>query len=602
VQHRRQQNGTARLLVPDKEQSIRTAFGQAYLTTNFLSFAVQYLVFIVLLVPLCLFLWAATMCRGPIVFQRFAGWVATSRLRSILLGTLLMRIPSFYDLVRTGGLFLSTFQQKFWIDTLDPAAREALDRSCGRNLFLWDTLRIGDYSLARQISLDPTRARTTALDGWQIQGGQAANFANVPLFFNTGSPYHMQWRAAFWEYVVGARSVRAKLADGGRLAREQTRLIVDSWLAGGFDGIRPPMAAGTQYIVRPVFSMLMSILFDVHDPPDDLVEAATLFGTNGAMYWLLPPPYPPLFKAAGTLAPTKLKAFLFLHCNAAKPGSLLGRPVDWAGMADAIPGVDTVDARAAGRCGTAGGKCGASSCCAGGDGVLDNPKVDALLESVCIAVMLAGTAGTCTGTVNTLVKFVFFPRGPYMPKPLFNQPAWQHDAEQMAGLYRANPTSFLLETLRLACPVAGSHKVLDEPMTCPFLNKQTTFPKNTVVVANYNTAHLDPAEWGEDALAFRPGRAPADRYLIWNGPYGGDAPRKCPGEQLSTVIMTILFDAFVDEFFPPNGKPPRTAPNTAARGADLEGGLAPAAKPPAAPPARHPVFPLLYYALGGSRI
>lgn len=604
VQQRRREYGTEALLVPDKDQSIKTAFGQAYFTTGCLSFAVQYLVFIVVLVPLALFLWFATMCMGPIVFQRFAGWVATSRVQGILLGTLLMRIPSFYDLVRNGGMFLSTFQQKMWIDTLDPAARKSLDRSCGRNLFLWDTLRIGDYDMARQISLDPTRARTTALDGWQIKGGQAATFANVPLFFNTASPYHTQWRAAFQAYVVGAPSVCAKLADGGRMAREQTRPIVESWLAPGFDGIRPPMVMSEQYMVRPVFSMLMSILFDVHELPEDLVEAVTLFVTSGAMYWLLPPPYPPLFKPAGTLAPAKLKTFLYLHCNAAKPDSLLGRPVDWAAMADSIAGIYTVDARAGGRGRRENGGCAGSGCCAGGDNVVDNPKVDALLDSVGLALMLAGCAGTCTGTVNTLVKFVCFPRGPYIPKPLFNRPAWQEDAEQMAALYRTAPTSFLLETLRLACPVAGSHKVVDEPLTCPFLNKETTFPKNTVVVANYNTAHLDPAEWGEDALAFRPGRAPPDRYLIWNGPYGCEAPRKCPGEELSTVIMSIMFDAFVDDFFPPDGRLPRTALNTgaSARGADLEEGVAPTAKPPAAPPARHPVFPFFYYAFGGSRI
>lgn len=605
MQEQRRQRGIEEWLVPEKGQSTYTAFGQTYLTTGYLSFAVQYLVFVVMLVPLALFLWIASICKGPMVFQRFAGWVATSGwLRGHLLGTLLMRIPGSYDMVRNGGMFLSTFQQKMWIDTLDPAAREALDTSCGRNLFLWDTLRIGDYGMARQISLDPMRARTTALDGWQIQGGQADAFANAPLFFNTSSPYHKQWRAAFYAHVVGAPSVSAKLADGGRLAREQTGPIVERWLSPGFDGIRPPMVSGEQYIVRPVFSMLMSILFDVHEPPDELVEVATLFVTAGALYWLIPPSYPPLFKAAGTLAPTKLKAFLYQHCNAAKPGSLLGRPVDWDAMANSIDGIDKVDARA-GRHGgraAADGGCAGSGCCeAESSSSVDNPKVDALLDSVCLAVMLAGTAGTCTATINTLTKFVLFPRGAYIPKELFNQPTWQQDAEQMAGMYRGASTSFLLEALRLACPVAGSHKVLDQPMTCPFLHKATTFPKDTVVVANYNTAHLDPTEWGEDALAFRPGRAPPDRYLIWNGPFGCDAPRKCPGEELSTVLISILFDAFVDDFFPSYGGPPRTASSKKAptREADLEGGKPPAKKSDA-PPTTQPFLRLFYYAFGGS--
>ena len=47
-----------------------------------------------------------------------------------------------------------------------------LQRTVGRNLILWDTVRIGDYELAREIVMNPTRGRTAALDGWLIQGGR----------------------------------------------------------------------------------------------------------------------------------------------------------------------------------------------------------------------------------------------------------------------------------------------------------------------------------------------------------------------------------------------------------------------------------------------
>jgi len=66
--------------------------------------------------------------------------------------------------------------------------------------------------------------------------------------------------------------------------------------------------------------MLLSILFDVHAPPEDLIEAVSLFVTVGALYWLIPPSFPSIFYNAGTVAPAMVKEFLYLHCNAAKPG------------------------------------------------------------------------------------------------------------------------------------------------------------------------------------------------------------------------------------------------------------------------------------------
>jgi len=357
------------------------------------------------------------------------------------------------------------------------------------------------------------------------------------------------------------------------------------------------MVMGEQYIARPVFSLILSLLFDVHEPPDDLVEAATLFVTIGALYWLLPPSYPALFHTPGTLAVGKLKAFLYTHCNAAKPETLKGRAVDWIAMADSIADVGSIDARAGGEDGKPE-RCRPASKCCRDDEELDNPKIDALLNSVCLAVMLAATAGTSTATINSLCKFIHFPRGAYFPKLMLNQPSWQPDAEEMVALYRKDPLSFILETLRLACPVAGSHKVLDEPIKCPFLNGEKTFPTNTVVVANFNVAHIDPAEWGDDALKFRPGRAAHDRYMIWNGPYGGSAPRQCPGEELATTILILMLSAFVDEFFPADGGASKKSSEAQARAADVEGGVTQAA-PLGSPTGstRHPMMSFIYQAL-----
>ena len=125
-------------------------------------------------------------------------------------------------------------------------------------------------------------------------------------------------------------------------------------------------------MAQPVFETLASLLLDVRPTAlegeakeawDDLITKATEMGrdgarwgemtrdatsqvaiytTVGALYWLLPPSYPPLLQTAGTLAPSALKRFLYLHCNSARPEALAGRPVDWRAFADAVPGVESV--------------------------------------------------------------------------------------------------------------------------------------------------------------------------------------------------------------------------------------------------------------------
>ena len=74
--------------------------------------------------------------------------------------------------------------------------------------------------------------------------------------------------------------------------------------------------------------------------------------------------------------------------------------------------------------------------------------------------------------------------------------------------------------------------------------------EGTFVVANLYHASTDPAAWGNDAHDFKPGR-PADKYLNWNGPFGGDAPRQCPGEHLSLEMGKALVDAWVEAKAPP---------------------------------------------------
>jgi len=373
-------------------------------------------------------------------------------------------------------------------------------------------------------------------------------------------------------------------------------------------------------MAQPVFETLASLLLDVRPTAlegeakeawDDLITKVAIYTTVGALYWLLPPSYPPLLQTAGTLAPSALKRFLYLHCNSARPEALAGRPVDWRAFADAVPGVESVTADVNGvRPSGSGASCCEATCGSflGSSDVpsREEPKVDKLLDSVCMALLLAAAAGTTSGCSNTLAKLLRFPRGVF-PKALGNSPQWTEDADEMAALFRACPTDFVLEALRLACPVAGSHKVLDKPMQCPFLDGTVTLPAESIVVANYNTAHLDPKEWGDDAMAFAPGRADHDRYLVWNGPFGRGweneqppAPRQCPGEEHAVAVISIVVGAFLDYHKPAGGGPPK---NTRTAG-DAEAASEPVARSLASEPPQsksHPLATFCYYAFGGSQ-
>ena len=249
-------------------QTATHAFGTPYLRSCSLDAVLSWIAFLFICWPIGVVLVLSGCCCGPLLFQRFAMWCLTGPLRNSLLGVLLMRIPSLtYDLAMNGYQFLfQGFEQRMWTDTLLPARREYLNANFGRNLMLWDTVRIGDYGLAREIALDPHRKRAGCLDGWLIKGATLPQATNLPLFFHTGAEYHTAWRKAFREHItgeqyagqcaepsvslsralswspLGAPSVVAKLKDGGRAAREEARPHLDAWLASGWGGIQPPAA------------------------------------------------------------------------------------------------------------------------------------------------------------------------------------------------------------------------------------------------------------------------------------------------------------------------------------------------------------------------
>lgn len=467
--------------------------------------------------------WSSCCCTPSLIVQSFAGWVLTGCLARTYLGVLLIRLCGQWDLVKTGVLFLFTKSQRMWTDDLDPSTREYYDKTLGRNIILWANLRVGSYKECRELVLDPKRSRTRALDGWIC--GFAKHQPNLPIFFDTGSEYHTAFRKVVIENLLGRPSVKKALENEGAGLAKIAEKHLKEWLSASW-GVGATQKPEYSKLVMPVVAILMDLLFEVESMPAELVDAFSDLVRRGAAYFLLPPWTPYGLLETKIRALGMLKDFLSTHCNAAKPDTKRGLAVDWEGLAAQIPGFlpesDT--------------------------GPAADPS-DAFLQATCAMLSVAGVTGTCNGlfnVMNWLVQVDFFQATDWPG----TTPTWKEGVDHMASLYWQNPIDFIIEALRFNCPVAGSHKVLTEEMKCPFLNKETTFPKNTVVMANFNTAHLDPAEWGDDALDFRPGRRPRDRYLIWNGPFGESAPRQCPGEQIAVHLLKVTLDAFFGHFKP----------------------------------------------------
>mmetsp|Transcript_29837 Transcript_29837/g.97016 ORF Transcript_29837/g.97016 Transcript_29837/m.97016 type:complete len:209 (+) Transcript_29837:185-811(+) len=180
------------------------------------------------------------------------------------------------------------------------------------------------------------------------------------------------------------------------------------------------------------------------------------------------------------------------------------------------------------------------------DAPLDPAHVRSYVQSVVDGLLFAGLIGT-----STLVDTSALPRLRGVYKPEGGRPETLLSAAEHLALYRQRPRPWLLEAVRLQPPVMSSSKVTPAGGTrCPFRGAERILPEGTFVVANLYHASTDPAAWGNDAHDFKPGR-PADKYLNWNGPFGGDAPRQCPGEHLSLEMGKALVDAWVEAKAPP---------------------------------------------------
>jgi len=508
----------------------RDAFGMGQYTAGRCDHLLSWVVFL-LLAPVLLIVWlplSCICCASPVLLvQRFAGWVLSGCLARTYLGVLLIRLCGKCDLILTGMHFIRTGSQRFWMDTLDPQDWAYHNETYGRNIILWANLRVGSYKQVRDIVLNPARKRTRALDGWI--SGFARHYPNLPIFFNTGSNMHTTFRQIFFANFTKTDFVLRALEDEGAGLAKMAAPILQRWLAGSFRESKS--GEGNLYMVEPVAPLILFLLFEVEveSIPPELLTAFSDVVTVGASYFLLPPHSPYWLLSGKVKAIALLKDFLLEHCNAARPESLKGRAVDWRSLAAQMPAFLPKD------------EC---RCPCSGTPAVD--PVDAYLEVISVMVCVAGVTGTTNGFTSVIRKFADVPVGPTKSRWPSAPVQWRPDADDMVRLYRRDPLGFILEALRLGTPVAGTHQVLEEELTCPFLRKEVTFPKGTMVCADLNACHMDPEEWGSDSLEFKPGRAARDRYLMWNGPFGGDAPRQCPGEQVAAHCIKVSIDAFLD--------------------------------------------------------
>ena len=485
------------------------AYGMKYHTAGVLEKALSYLIFILLVLPIAALIFVLCglfqLCRArPVVrlfsrgCQRLGVRLMRGGLQHLYLGLLIQRVRFFFDFLFTCRVGL---EYAAYVEATGTA----------RGFVCFNGLYVGGYDDCRAIIMDPQRRRGLTL-GSSILATPRSFDPCMPTFFDTGSKYHTAWRRCFDDEIAGRDALSTALINNAALFRSQAQPFVDAWLATAEPHAQPAVAAC-------VFKLIMRSLFGVTNPddvPEGLVAAVVAFSSTLGTLGTVVPSWSHDFPLCGVTqakyqepARHQLAAFLLAHCSADAPrDDLKGAPFSWARMA--------------------------AECDVGA------PQ---FVQSVVDAILFAGVIGT-----TTLVHLSALPRLRGVNKPRWptrvaaQAPQPSRDAYQ--AMYRADSTAWILEAVRLQPPVQSTGKLLPTDERCPFMHGDVTLPRGSSVVACLYYASVDKAAWGDDADAFKPGR-PKERHLNWNGPFGGDAPRKCPGEQLSFELGRVMLDGWM---------------------------------------------------------
>jgi len=122
-------------------------------------------------------------------------------------------------------------------------------------------------------------------------------------------------------------------------------------------------------------------------------------------------------------------------------------------------------------------------------------------------------------------------------------------SDKLAALYKADPAKFIMETVRLDCPVTSATCVFKEDQLLPFSTScccggvtPQAIPKDSLHQYVLSMANRDSSKWGPTANDFDPSRKDLTDLLTWNGALSNRAaaPRICPGQELSMEVMTAI--------------------------------------------------------------
>jgi len=164
-----------------------------------------------------------------------------------------------------------------------------------------------------------------------------------------------------------------------------------------------------------------------------------------------------------------------------------------------------------------------------------------LCDEVMFAIGFAGIGGTCAAVESV---------GAFLQCKIPAESAAKHikwgdygTSAKMVAKYRANPETYIRETLRMDPPVTSATNVLKEPTTVKLNGRDFDMPAGMLNQYVHSMANRDESVF-PDPDTFNPDRGNLNEALTWNGAFGASDeasyPRICPGRHLSLDLARAI--------------------------------------------------------------
>mmetsp|Transcript_47053 Transcript_47053/g.132356 ORF Transcript_47053/g.132356 Transcript_47053/m.132356 type:complete len:494 (-) Transcript_47053:112-1593(-) len=164
-----------------------------------------------------------------------------------------------------------------------------------------------------------------------------------------------------------------------------------------------------------------------------------------------------------------------------------------------------------------------------------------LCDEVMFAIGFAGIGGTCAAVESV---------GAFLQCKIPAESAAKHikwgdygTSAKMVAKYRANPETYIRETLRMDPPVTSATNVLKEPTTVKLNGRDFDMPAGMLNQYVHSMANRDESVF-PDPDTFNPDRGNLNEALTWNGAFGASDeasyPRICPGRYLSMDLTRTI--------------------------------------------------------------